>query len=75
MVDWKRFILFMGIMLLLTGVMMIVYSDFVVTGWDPAYQKHMSSYFEAWRNIGIVLLSSGIVIIIGTGYSYLKQNR
>ena len=66
--------LFVGIVFVMAEVMMIIYSDFIVPGWDPVYQKHMG-YLEAWRNIGIVLLSSGIVMTVGTGYSYLKQNR
>jgi len=74
LVDWKRFILFMGTMLLLTGLMMIVYSDFIVTGWDPIYQKHMT-YLETWRNIGMVLLSLGVVVLIGIGFLYLKGKR
>lgn len=53
---------------------MIIYSDFIVTGWDPIYQKHMG-YLQAWRNIGIVLVSLGIIGLVPTGLSYLKRER
>lgn len=73
--DWRRFILFVGIVLLMAGVMMVIFSDFIVTGWDPIYQKHMGPYFEAWRSIGIILSSLGIIVLIGTGFLYLKWKR
>jgi len=70
-VDWKKFLLFVGMVLLIAGGMMIIYSDFIVPGWDPIYQKHMT-YLETWRNIGITLLSLGIIVLIGAGFFYLK---
>lgn len=66
--------LLVGFTLLMFGVMMVVYSDFVVPGWDPIIQKHMG-YLEAYRSIGIILLFLGIIGLIGTGFFYLKSKR